>query len=464
MKKAAATWSGDWWKLGGGGTVWDAIVYDPKTDLLYFGTGNGSPWNQRKRDTVSGDNLYLASVIAVKAGHRRIRVALPEHAGGHVGLRRRQPDDDGGSHARWQGAPRHPAAVQERFLLRSRCRDGRAAARGPVHGSELGRRRGHEDGPSAHEERSALSAGKPFNLAPGVQGAHGWHAECLQPARPGCIYVPTQLAYFPMVEDPKYKPSAVGYNLGIDFAAQFTFFRDHPNAKRGFTAICRRGSCDRQAVWKGEHNEGPTGGALATAGGLVFQGGGSAEEIRAYDAKTGDKLWTAQTQTAVIAAPITYEVDGKQYMALSVGGNTRAATTRRTTHACWSSRWTARCNCRRPQYTPRPLDPPPATAAAGVVQAGHEKYAQICAGCHGENGQTRGANFPDLTRTPLLHSQEGFDSVVLKGVLSAKGMASFASALKPEDTQAIRAYIISRANEIKKMPPPPGFGPAPPHA
>jgi len=57
MKKAAATWSGDWWKLGGGGTVWDAIVYDPVTDLVYFGTGNGSPWNDRYRDPTNGDNL-----------------------------------------------------------------------------------------------------------------------------------------------------------------------------------------------------------------------------------------------------------------------------------------------------------------------------------------------------------------------------------------------------------------------
>ena len=66
MKKAAATWSGEWWKLGGGGTVWDAAVYDPKTDLLYFGTGNGTPWNQTHRDPKGGDNLYLASIIALR--------------------------------------------------------------------------------------------------------------------------------------------------------------------------------------------------------------------------------------------------------------------------------------------------------------------------------------------------------------------------------------------------------------
>ena len=89
-----------------------------------------------------------------------------------------------------------------------------------------------------------------------------------------------------------------------------------------------------------------------------------------------------------------------------------------------------------------------------MIKAGGEVYARNCAACHGERGQTRGANFPDLTRTPLLHTQEGFDQVVLKGVLAQRGMASFAEVLKPTDTQAVRAFIIDRANELKKAPPP----------
>ncbi len=97
--------------------------------------------------------------------------------------------------------------------------------------------------------------------------------------------------------------------------------------------------------------------------------------------------------------------------------------------------------------------PPPATAAAGIVQAGQHRYSQYCTACHGQNGQTRSGNFPDLTRSPLLYTQEGFDQVVLKGVLAERGMASFAAALKPEDSQAIRAFIIARANELKNMPP-----------
>jgi mono/diheme cytochrome c family protein len=110
-------------------------------------------------------------------------------------------------------------------------------------------------------------------------------------------------------------------------------------------------------------------------------------------------------------------------------------------------------------YTPPPLDPPPLTASADVVKTGGETFAKYCAACHGDKGATRGSNFPDLTRTPLLHSQEGFDAVVLKGILSTRGMASFSPALQPDDTKAIRAYIIDRANETKKLlaaAPPPG--------
>jgi quinohemoprotein ethanol dehydrogenase len=100
-------------------------------------------------------------------------------------------------------------------------------------------------------------------------------------------------------------------------------------------------------------------------------------------------------------------------------------------------------------FTPPALNPPPAVATAKVVEMGRELYAKFCAACHGQSGQTRGATFPDLTRSGLLYAQEAFDQVVLNGVLKDRGMASFSSVLKPEDTQAIRAYMIARANELK---------------
>jgi quinohemoprotein ethanol dehydrogenase len=462
LRKAAATWSGEWWTLGGGGTVWDAIVYDPVTDLIYFGTGNGTPWNQANRDPTGGDNLYLASIVAVKAD-----------TGEYVWHYQTTPADA------WDYDAVSPMMIanltldgKKRRVVMQPCKNGffyvLDAASGKLLRAAPFTEVNWADGVDMKTGRPRVRpearypVGKPFNLAPGVQGAHGWHSNAYSPET-GLIYIPTQLAYFPMVADPKYTPSIVGYNLGIDFGAQFTFYRDHPNVKRDFVGYLQAWDpVTGKQVWKGEINQGPTGGALATAGGLVFQGGGSGQEFRAYDARTGEKLWSTQVQTAALAGPITFELDGQQYVATSVGGNQMGGY-----YAPNYSRmlvFALNGKAQLPpvqEYTPLPLAPPPATAAAEVVEAGRAKYTQYCAACHGENGQTRGANFPDLTRTPLLHTQEGFDQIVLKGVLAEKGMASFAAALKPEETQAIRAFIIARANQLKNAPPMP-FGPPPP--
>ncbi len=460
MKKAAATWGdGDWWKLGGGGTVWDAIVYDPVTKLVYFGTGNGTPWNQGARDPSTGDNLFLASIIAVKAD-----------TGEYVWHYQSTPQDT------WDYDAVSPMTVvnlkfggKDRRVILQPCKNGfyyvLDAASGELLLAEPFTEVNWADGVDMKTGRPRTRAearypvGKPFNLAPGVQGAHGWHANAYSP-QTGLLYVPTQDAWYPMVADPKYVPTNVGYNLGIDFGASFTYYRDNPTAKRGFVSYLQAiDPVTGKQVWKGEANEGPTGGALATAGGLVFQGGGSAQEFRAYEAKTGEKLWSTKVQTGIVAPPISFEQDGQQYIALSVGGNTLGGyyAPNYSRMLVFGLGGKKELPPTQP-YTPPPLDPPAATAAADVVETGRAKYTQYCAACHGENGQTRGANFPDLTRTPLLHAQEGFDAIVLGGGLSERGMASFDSVLDPPDTSAIRAFIVARANELKAMPP---MGPPP---
>jgi quinohemoprotein ethanol dehydrogenase len=66
LEAAAKTWTGEWWKMGGGGTVWDTLAFDPDADLLYFGVGNGGPWNRDYRSPGGGDNWYLSSIVAVR--------------------------------------------------------------------------------------------------------------------------------------------------------------------------------------------------------------------------------------------------------------------------------------------------------------------------------------------------------------------------------------------------------------
>jgi quinohemoprotein ethanol dehydrogenase len=466
MKKAAATWSGEWWKLGGGGTVWDAIVYDEKTDLVFFGTGNGSPWNDRYRDPKTGDNLYLATILALK-------LSTGEYAWHY----QTTPADT------WDYDAVSPMVIadltvdgQKRRVLMQACKNGFFYMLDTATGkllratpfTEVNWANGVDmkTGRPRVIDASRFPVGQPFNLSPGVQGAHGWQGNAFSPET-GLLYIPTQHAYFPMVADASFTPNPVGYNLGLDFTAPFTYYTAHPKEKSGFTAYLQAWDpVTGKQVWKSEEGgQGGTGGALATAGGLVFQGAGNTSEFRAFDAKTGQKLWSTDVQTGMMAPPITYELDGKQYVAASVGGAPTGGYyapnySRMLVFAIGGKATLPPAK----EYVPPPLNPPPATAAAAIVKTGSERYSSYCAACHGDQGQTRGANFPDLTRTPLLTSQEGFDQIVLKGVLSERGMASFAEALKPADTAAIRAYIIARANELKKNPPAnPFVPPAQPH-
>jgi PQQ-dependent dehydrogenase (methanol/ethanol family) len=460
MEMAARTWSGEWWKIGGGGTVWDSTIYDPVTDLVFIGTGNGTPWNQQIRDPETGDNLFLASIIA-----------LNPDTGEYVWHYQTTPAET------WDYDATSPLMAvtltldgQERRVILQPCKNGffymLDAATGELLRAEPFTEINWADGVDMATGRprvrpEARYEERPFNLLPGVQGAHGWHSNAYSPET-GLIYIPTQHAYSPMVVDPDYQQSDVGFNLGINFGASFTFYNENPDEPRGFESFLQAWDpIAGKQVWRGEATQRTTGAALATAGGLIFQGGGSNQEFRAYDAGTGEKLWSMQAQTAVLAAPITFELDDRQYVAVSVGGSQTGGY-----YAPNYSRllvYALNGNLELPpvqEFVPRPLDPPPATAAAEVVAAGSAHYSQYCAICHGDEGETRGSASPNLTTTPMLHSQEAFDSVVLQGALIQRGMGAFADALNPEDSQAIRAYIVARANEIKNALPP-AAGPPP---
>ncbi len=210
----------------------------------------------------------------------------------------------------------------------------------------------------------------------------------------------------------------------------------------------------RKVVWESEPytNAGPTSGVLATAGNLVFMGNGGGKILSAYDAKTGKKLWNFDAKTAVFAAPITYELDGVQYVAASVGGVVQGADYFAPTHArMLVFALGGKAVLPEPEpYTPPPLNPPPSNASAQVIAQGGEKYTQYCSVCHGVNGFQARSSFPNLTISPLLWAQEAFDSVVLQGGRQERGMGSFAKDLKPEDTVAIREYLISRAQAIRR--------------
>jgi alcohol dehydrogenase (cytochrome c)/quinohemoprotein ethanol dehydrogenase len=464
MRKAAATWSGEWWKIGGGGSVWDGAVYDPVTNHIIYGTGNGTPWNQLARDPKGGDNLYIASVIALNAD-------TGEYAWHYQATPADNWDYDSTSPMTVldlpiDGQPRHVVVQPNKngflYVLDART--------GELLGADMFTEVNWSTGVDMKTGRpkvvpEARYEKKPWNLAPGVQGGHSWHPNAYSPDT-GLLYIPTWEAFFPMIRDPNFKPSPGGFNLGISFGGPNMAATNIPPTDRtGITGILKAWDpVTRKVVWQTEPfaNNRPSGGVIATAGGLVFGGNGAGEELRAYDAKTGQQLWSFKAQTAVYAPPITYELDGQQYVAASVGGVAQGGYfapgyARMLVFAIGGK---AALPPNQP-YTPPPLDPPPSTASADVIARGATVYNQYCSVCHGADGVQQRGTFPNLMVTPLLHTQQGFDQVVRDGGRQEKGMGGFGNDVSVEDSVAVREYLISRANFLKANPPrPPGPPPA----
>jgi alcohol dehydrogenase (cytochrome c)/quinohemoprotein ethanol dehydrogenase len=255
------------------------------------------------------------------------------------------------------------------------------------------------------------------------------------------------------------------FSLGISMGARVEPGKLKPYDRRGVSGRLKAWDpVARKVVWESEaySGAGPTSGVLATAGNLVFMGNGGGKVLAGYDAKTGAKLWSFDAKTAVFAAPITYELDGVQYVAASVGGVAQGGDYFAPTHArMLVFALGGKAVLPEPEpYTPPQLNPPPSTASAEVIARGGDLYTRNCSVCHGVNGFQARSSFPNLTITPLLWTQPGFDQVVLGGGRADKGMGSFAKELKPEDAVAVREYLVSRAIAIKTNGPPgPGAGP-----
>ena len=443
LARAAQTWSGEWWKSsGGGGTVWDAAVYDPVTDLLYFGTGNASPWNARTREPSLGDDLYSASIVAVK----------PD-TGEYVWHYQETPGDawDYDAVSPMMTADLQPSKNGFFYVLEAST--GKLLSADPftqenwATGVDLKTGRPNVV-PAARYEK------EPWNLAPGVQGGHSWHPNAFSPAT-GLVYIPAWEAYFTMAGPAPGSPPPPGggFSLGITMGAKVDPTTLKPNARSGVSG--RLEAWDpiaRKVVWQTEafSNPRPTSGVLATAGNLVFMGNGGGKVLSAYDASTGAKLWSFETKTAIFAAPISYELDGVQYLAASVGGAGPGGYFAPTHARMLVFALGGKATLPEPEpYTPPPLNPPPSTATAAVIEHGGALYTQLCSVCHGANGVQARSSFPNLATTPLLWTQEGFDQVVLQGGRADKGMGNFGKDLTADDAVAVRSYLIARANAVK---------------
>ena len=447
MAMAAETWNGEWWTLGGGGTVWDSMAYDPGLDLLYIGTGNGSPWNQDLRSPGGGDNLFLSSIVA-----------LDPDDGSYVWHYQTTPGET------WDYTATQPIMVAtlpldgvDRRVVMQAPKNGffyvLDAATGEFISSmpfaavnwafgidqETGR---PIENPEARFDRT----GKAFAVQPAPSGAHNWHPMAFNPDT-GLVYLSSADSAFIYAYDRDFEAKALTSNLGIDAAAGA--------AELGPNAMADLPSGSYMVAWNPVTQEagwripGTSAGMLATAGGLVFKGG--EKGLTAYDAENGTALWQSlDTQTGIAAAPVSYEVNGEQYLAVVAGrsnGNYYAPDYSRLL----VFKAGAQAQLPPPQeYTAPTLNPPPSVASAEQIARGESLYLDNCWICHSDvgnaGGMLRRGLFPELALSPALGSPELFAAIVLDGVRAQNGMVSFAQLLTPETAEDVRAYLIDRAN------------------
>ncbi len=458
MAAAAETWNGEWWRLGGGGTVWDAMAYDPGLDLLYIGTGNGSPWNQAIRSPGGGDNLFLASIVALDPDDGSYRWHYQTTPGEtwdytatqHIMLADLEID----------GAPRRALmqAPKNGFFYVLDAATGRlisAESYTPVSwASHVDLATGRPvEVPSARFERT----GQPAVVVPGPLGGHNWYPMAYS-RDTGLVYIPVTENFMGYVADAEFVPNPTGWNTGVDFRRGMELLLDGRPTPPRTSALVAWDPVAQREVWRASHRvSSGAAGALATGGGLVFQGNRSGEFVAYHDA-TGERLWAGPTQAGVMAAPATFTVDGRQHIALLVGSPTlpegagaaaTGASDNNSRLLVYRLDGRARLPAAPARADAEPMRPeiPRSDAPRETIARGERVYERNCSVCHGPMAfATRPDIYPDLRMSGRLGDPRRWHDAVIGGELEAGGMMSFEDVIEEADAEAVRAYVISQAN------------------
>ena len=453
MELAAKTWKGgDWWEIGGGGTVWNSIVYDPDFHTVYLGVGNGSPWTRVIRSPGGGDNLFLAAIVAVDADTGVMKWYYQTTPGDNWDYTAVQDmmladlEVDGVQRKVLMQAPKNGF-----FYVIDRS-DGRLLRAHPYATVTWATHVDMETGRPV-ENPETVYAENPQWILPGPSGAHNWPAMSFDEAK-GVIYFDTHdLPFLYMmpeeyVQTGVYKRRPGAWNTAVEFGRLNQTIEergDEPGEKAFLIAF---DPLTGETLWSVPRVNGWNGGVLATAGGLVFQGTGSGF-VAAHHADTGETLWQHNTYSAIVAPPVSYEIDGTQYVAILTGSGGSA------THTYGSASRLVVYKLGGTGVIPEPPkkdwtipEQPPLTASAEDLDRGDVLYHNICTFCHGRGVDSNGGALPDL-RLMSAETHAAFQAIVRGGLLADNGMASFADLLSAEDADRIHQYIISRATTAR---------------
>ncbi len=461
MTAAANTWTGEWWNLGGGGTVWDSMAYDAELDLLYIGVGNGSPWNQTLRSPDGGDNLFLTSIVALDpddGAYRWHYQTVPGETWDYTATQHIMLAD-----LEIGGEPRRVVmqAPKNGFFYVLDAASGEFISAEPYTPVNWASHIDPESGrpvemPGARYDRT----GEPALVMPGPLGGHNWYPMAFS-QRTNLVYIPVTENSLGYVSDAEFVIDPDGWNTGIDFGRGITFMMGLTDAPANAALLKAWDPVSQAEVWRVTHPGGSSAaGVLATAGGLVFQGN-RAGELSAFNDATGERLWTSFTQAGVMAAPSTYLVGDEQYLAQLVGSPTLPA---EGPGAAVSTTDLSSNNSRLLVYRldgaaslpempdstlveASPMELPQTDASNEVIAQGETAYNRNCSVCHGPFAVSiRLDTYPDLRMSEMLGDAEAWHAVVMEGELADAGMASWAGVLDDTDAEAIRAFVITMAN------------------
>ena len=454
METAAKTWRGkEWWKTGGGGSPWEGMSYDPDLDLLFFGSGNASTWYRALRG--EGDSLYTACILAVKASTGELAWYFQTTPGDSFDYDATQPllsaDLTVGGRLRkvlLQANKNGFFYVLDRqtgeFLSAAPFVSGITWASGvdPKTGRPI--------------ELPGVGDANPKLLSPEPNGAHNWNPMAFHPAT-GLVYFParvgTQMVHVP---DKKWKYDPTRDNVGIDGTYEGLLFAKMESMPPPTGELLAWDPVAQKPVWRASYPVLDGGGVLATGGNLVFQG--RADGIfAAFRATDGKVVWRFDAATGIMAPPVTYTVDGVQYVTVMAGWGGSAGLMNTPAVGAAKPGWgriltfalDAKAVLKPPPFGHK--DPPlPAIATkqnSQTVHTGALLFNSHCFTCHGLNAVA--GPLPDL-RYSTKETLASFAAIVLDGARASDGMPSFKKILSAKEVNAIRAYIIARAEETAK--------------
>jgi len=454
MEMAAKTWTGEWWKHGGGGNTWHALTYDADLDLLYIGTGNGSPWNRKIRSPEGGDNLFLCSVVALDPDtgeyqwHYQTTPGESWDYNSNMDIVLADLTIDGNPVKALLHAPKNG------FFYVINRETGTLISAEPFVETSWATHIDMETGRPVEVEGARYER-EPAFITPGPWGGHSWHAMSYNP-QTGFAYIPAIHQAFIYSDEGielatwRSKPFEGGTGVNLGYPEKEP--KDYPASLIAWDPVTQK------EAWSVPQDITPNAGTLTTAGNLLFQGRADGL-LLAYDARTGKELWRFNTGLGIAAPPISYTLEGKQYIALLVGWGGGYAGIGGLD--AYSYGWSYKTHPRRlivfslegkavlpeiaPPHFPKPVDDPGFEVDDSLASQGALEYGK-CASCHG-GGLFSGGMAPDLRASVIPLDFNTFASVVRDGAKADLGMPGRAD-MTDGELEALRHYIRKSAREF----------------